>query len=101
MKNYNCYNVLDHRNQYCIIDWSKKVFKSYDSIIAIYDSKKESLEIWIDWDYSKTTLKHFYAFLDDCNYRFNNLNKKAIQSIIDKKEKLINWIKFKYNKNLR
>ena len=99
MKNYNVYQVLDHKNQYCIIDWSKKIFKSYDSLIAIYESEKNKLTLWIDRDYSKTTLKHLYSFLNDCNYRFSNLSKKIIEKAI--KEKNLNWIKLVYNSNLR
>lgn len=71
-------------------------FQSYDSIIARID---ENGALWLgnDWNYSQTTLKHLYLFINDYfsflddftqklfGHDFNiSKNKKAyIQELID------------------
>ena len=94
MKVENFYN----KNQFVIFGGDAMVtFQSYNSIIAKID-KKGTLFLGNDWNYSKTTLKHLYLFLNDYfsfledftqkffGYEFNNSkNKKAyIQNLIDK-----------------
>lgn len=93
MKVQNFYN----KNQFIIFGGDAIVtFQSYNSIIAKID-KKGTLKLGNDWDYSKTTLKHLYLFINDYfsllgdftqklfSYEFNNSkNKKAyIQNLID------------------
>ena len=65
MKNPNIYSVLGHANQFAFDDWWKSVFQSYNSICAVIDWKKQVLTLGKDWDYSKTTRKHLYAFFQD------------------------------------
>ncbi len=103
MKVSNFYN----KNQFVIFgDNSEVVFQSYDSEIAKIGHDGE-LILGIDWDYSNTTLRHLYLFLNDywCNLNSNtrnilkDLNKKAskksyIQKLIDDK-------KIKYDENMR
>lgn len=96
MKVQNFYN----KNQFIISGGDAIVtFQSYDSIIAKID-KKGTLILGDDWNYSKTTLKHLYLFINDYfyilgdftqklfGYEFNNSkNKKAyIQKLIDKEK---------------
>lgn len=42
------------------------IFQSYDSIIAVhtYTSLGQNLLLFPDWEYSKTTMKHFRTFLN-------------------------------------
>lgn len=74
-------NQFYNKNQF-VIDWDwKTIFQSYDSTIAVMDYENKTLTIWIDWDYSKTTSKHFYLFLSD--YCFLHwFNKKAVLNLI-------------------
>ena len=93
MKVENFYN----KNQFIIFGGDAIVtFQSYNSIIAKID-KNGTLKLGNDWDYSKTTLKHLYLFINDYfnllgdftqklfGYEFNSSkNKKAyIQKLID------------------
>lgn len=95
-------NQFYNKNQF-VIDWDwKTIFQSYDSTIAILDYENRTLTIWIDWDYSKTTSKHFYLFLSD--YCFLNwFNKKAVLNLI--KDWVFNYwyseFKVIYDENLR
>lgn len=93
MKVQNFYN----KNQFIISGGDAVVtFQSYNSVIAKID-KKGTLILGNDWNYSKTTLKHLYLFINDYFYalgdcaqklfgdEFNSSkNKKAyIQKLID------------------
>lgn len=93
MKVENFYN----KNQYLIKNGKEIIFQSYNSEIAKID-KEGNLTLGQDWDYSKTTLKHLYLFLEDYFsyfkkeiqekiYNFWNLKtkKQFIQNLIDKK----------------
>ena len=41
-------------------------FQSYQSVIALYNPSTARLLInWSKWDYSKTTLKHLKAFINE------------------------------------
>lgn len=91
-----------NKNQFVIFDNKKTIFQSYDSTIAVIDKTKinNDLTLGKDWNYSSTTLKHLYLFLEEyCYYNVwskveNASNKKAaIQKLIDNKT-------IKYNKNL-
>lgn len=93
-----------NKNQFRIYGDGKNIFQSYNSTIAIIENNQ--LTLGRDWDYSRTTLKHLYYFLNDYMYGLNwelretiqealrsNNTKKAIQKLIDN-----NIIK--YNGNL-
>lgn len=78
-----------NKNQFVIEGQSVTTFQSYDSTIAIIDSK-DHLTLGRDWDYSNTTRKHLYLFLNDYSYNatiqeaLQEANKrKAIQYLID------------------
>lgn len=72
MKTNNLYNVLWHVNQFAFDDWNKSVFKSYNSICAVIDWKAQKITLGKDWNYSKTTKKHLYAFF--CDMWLHSLN---------------------------
>ena len=93
MKVQNFYN----KNQFIIFGGDAIVtFQSYNSIIAKID-KNGTLFLGKNWNYSKTTLKHLYLFINNYfsflgdftqklfGYDFkNSKNKKAyIQNLID------------------
>ena len=79
-----------HLNQFVLHDWKKTYFQSYDSMICKVDDSLHTIEFWRDWDYSKTTSKHLYMFLDEYTDLWI-LNKKQIQKMIDE-WKTANWI---------
>ena len=90
------HNTIEHKNDV--------YFSSYNSIVARIKNccifGKEEIFLGFDWDYSQTTLKNLYDFLEDFstirleNYNNNTLafelsrqkNKKAfLQKLIDNK----------------
>lgn len=87
------------KNQFVIEDDDKITFQSYESTVAIYDRKKHLLTLGKNWDYSTTTRKYLYMFINDytyikdeeencfIDYKLNNTaNKRAyIQKLIDRK----------------
>lgn len=83
LKNVHIYQ-LDHVNQFIIDSDDFRLFQSYKSLVAIYDKKQHLLLLGRDWDYSNTTLKHLYLFINDycClpeidDILYNASNKKA------------------------
>ena len=88
---------LEHANQFIIRHNDGTTFQSYNSIIATID-KCGILYLTDAWDYSRTTLKHLYIFIEKTRkndkfetlFNYNNFgrlaNKKAyIQKLIDNK----------------
>lgn len=65
----------------------KITFQSYDSTIAEINADGK-LNLFFNWDYSKTTLKHLYLFLSD--YK-NELSAEVYKNIFLKG--------FEYSKN--
>lgn len=85
---------LQHCNQYLITNDDFNVFQSYSSIIAIYNKKEKILILGRDWDYSNTTLKHLYLFLDGYAYvsdlyLYGSKNKKKTIKQFIKDNKII------------
>lgn len=81
-----------NKNQFRIYGEGKNIFQSYDSTIAIIE--KGMLILGKYWDYSRTTLKHLYLFLNDYDFEIDNYShiyealhsnnkRKAIQNLID------------------
>lgn len=72
MKVENFYN----KNQFIIFGGDAMVtFQSYNSIIAKID-KNGTLFLGNDWNYSKTTLKHLYLFINDYFSSLGNFTQK-------------------------
>lgn len=98
MKSYSLYSYLiimkttnyslpkvknfQHLNQFTIENWNYVYFQSYQSLIASYDWENH-LILWIDWDYSKTTLKHLYQFISEYVIYWISLSKKTIEKAIE------------------
>lgn len=78
-----------HKNQFVITGEGKTTFQSYDSTIAEINADGK-LKLFNDWNYSQTTLKHLYLFLND--YK-NELSAEIYKSIFVKG--------FEYSKNKR
>lgn len=85
-----------NKNQFLIEDKGEKYLQSYESIVAKINHNGV-LTLGKHWNYSKTTLKHLYLFLNDfVRYNINvllipfineiltsNNKKKTIQKLID------------------
>ena len=79
-----------NKNQFVIKGAKEIIFQSYDSTIAIYNFADKSLTLGRDWDYSNTTRKHLYLFINDyvdinaLMFLDEEKNKRAfIQKLID------------------
>lgn len=73
---------LENKNQFIILgDKGEIEFQSYDSRIARID-KSGTLELSIKWDYSKTTLKHLYIFLEEYLYNLDSFIQDNIKKIL-------------------
>lgn len=73
---------LENKNQFIILgDDGEVVFQSYNSIIARI-KKNGTLEFSSDWDYSRTTLKHLYIFLDRYFYNIDEFMQKELKNIL-------------------
>ena len=90
MKVKNFYN----KNQFLIEEGGKKVFQSYNSTIAIVENDK--ITLGVDWDYSRTTSKHLYLFLEE----YTNINFYGVANKRKYIKKLIEENKIIYDKNL-
>lgn len=75
-----------NKNQFIIREEGKTVFQSYASTIAEID-KNGQLTLGIDWDYSRTTLKHLYLFLNDYIILLNASLKEYIEELQNKTNK--------------
>ncbi len=100
MKVENFYN----KNQFRIYGEGKNIFQSYESTIAIIENG--SLTLGRDWDYSKTTSKHLYLFLNDYLWELSSEIKNAIIEALEKTnkraaiQKLIDEKIINYDENL-
>lgn len=68
MENIMKVEQLESKNQFIMEDDKKLIFQSYASIIAIYDKENDVMTLGKDWDYSTTTSKYLYKFIDTCFY---------------------------------
>lgn len=82
------------KNHFIITDDNKKVLQSYDSIVVEikkFDNTEMSIVLGRDWDYSPTTRRYVYSFLED----YTNINLHDITN----KKKYINDLLKEYNNN--
>ena len=91
---------LENKNQFILEDDKKLIFQSYESTIVVYDKKKKTIIFGEDWDYSNTTRKHLYIFIDEelpdnenthelIKTKYTNNRKKAIQQLINDKKLIV------------
>lgn len=89
-----------NKNQFIMNDDKKIIFQSYDSIIAVIDKKSGKIVFGNDWNYSNTTRKHLYLFLNDYKYeigadlyaaifrggfQYSKNKRQFLQNLIDQK----------------
>ena len=95
IKNICKVEQFHHANQFILRTRTSDqiIFQSYDSIVAVVEDDLNhpyKLTLGRDWDYSQTTLRHLYLFLEDWgNYEvrealYHSNKKRAIQRLIDK-----------------
>lgn len=90
-----------HLNQFIIEKGDEIYFQSYDSLIAKYDWN--TLILGCDYDYSITTLKHLYLFINDHVLYWLKLSKKLLEKAICKwsLENEYRSIKVKYDEFMK
>jgi len=92
------------KNQFRIYGEGKNIFQSYESTIAVIEDN--SLTLGKNWDYSHTTLKHLYLFLNDYIWGLKLEIKEALQEALNTPnkraaiQKLIDKNIIQYNENL-
>lgn len=69
-------------NQFVIYGEGKKIFQSYDSIIAVVDYNNKTIELGEDWNYSRTTGKHRNIFFRDYANIPDLSSKKGIEKAL-------------------
>ena len=73
---------LENKSQFVILGNNGEIeFQSYNSRIAKID-RNGTLELSKKWDYSKTTLKHLYVFLDRYFYNLDNFMQEELKNIL-------------------
>lgn len=87
-----------NKNQFVIKMPGSTVFQSYDSTIAIID--ENGLTLGSDWDYSHTTLKHLYLFIDEYVYFMRKYNIREKNNIREFLQGLIDEGVINYNETL-
>ena len=67
------------KNQFILENDEQLIFQSYNSIIAVYDKENDEMTLGNNWDYSTTTSKYLYKFIDTYFYyrnsKYNDLSK--------------------------
>lgn len=81
MKVRNFYN----KNQFIITNGAEVVFQSYDSTIARI--KNGNLTLFSNWNYSRTTLKYLYLFLNDYKNSLDGFIYSKISQLDNQKNK--------------
>lgn len=69
------------KNQFVLENDEQLIFQSYDSIIAVYNKESHEITLGRDWDYSKTTSRYLYEFLDTYFYYNYRLQDELIDMI--------------------
>ena len=71
-------------NQFVIYQGQNVFFQSYKSVIAKLD-KNNKLTLDVNkWDYSITTLKYLYSFIEE--FKGFRPNKKSLNQLIEEKQ---------------
>lgn len=88
-------------NAYVIdnFETNEVTLQSYNSVVAVYDKDSDILTLGKHWDYSVTTLKHVYQFIEEylLNPPYELINSRTKKRSI---EKLIENGTIFYNENL-
>lgn len=92
MKNIMKVEQFESKNQFILENDKQLIYQSYHSIIAVYDKQKDKLTLGRDWDYSTTTSKYLYKFIDTYFYYMNSKYKELSKELCNTNNK-INTIK--------
>lgn len=87
MKNIMKVEQFESKKQFVLKDDKRLIFQSYNSIIAIYDKEKDRLTLGRDWDYSTTTSKYLYKFIDTYFYYMDSKYKKLSKELCNTNNK--------------
>ncbi len=89
-----------HSNQFVIDNENWLItFQSYDSQICDIDYNNKTIRIYENRDYSKTTLRHFCAFLSE--YAFT-IDRKTLLQIKDRKiDSYYQWFNVIFDENVK
>lgn len=71
-------------NQFIIKTEKATYFQSYNSLIAKIDNTSGTITLSSRWDYSKTTRKYLYQFLD--SYGYEGMYKDKVKKYIKEGE---------------
>lgn len=76
---------LYNKNQFVIHDNNNNLiyFQSYNSLICKLDLNNKKLYVYSDYDYSQTTKKHLYLFLNDYVYSVYKIIENSKNKIKD------------------
>lgn len=70
-------------NQFVINTENATYLQSYNSVVCKIDKPTKKVTLSNHWDYSVTTSKYLYKFLNE-NTSFGKLNKKEVKTLISK-----------------
>jgi len=87
-----------NKNQFHLYGNGKNILQSYDSTVVVIDyTPTFKIILGRDWDYSTTTSKHVYAFLEE----YGNIDFYGIRNKRAYINKLINDGKIQYDETMR
>lgn len=78
---------FESKNQFVLENDKQLIYQSYYSIIAVYDKEKDRLTLGRDWDYSTTTSKYLYKFIDTYFYYMNSKYKELSKELCNTNNK--------------
>ena len=89
-------NICNNHIEICDTDKDTRTFYSYGTEIASYNGITHKLTLTNYFDYSKTTARHLYDWLNGCGYvdglEFASNKKAFLQSKIDNGEILFKYV---------
>ena len=86
-----------NKNQFHLYEEGKHILQSYNSTVVVIDRATGSITLGEDWDYSTTTSKHVYLFLEE----YGNINFYGITNKRNYIRKLIENGTIKFDSELR
>ena len=84
-----------NKNQFHLYGEGKNILQSYNSTVVVVDSN--GITLGEDWDYSTTTNKHVYLFLEE----YGNINFYGVSNKRNYVRKLIENGAIKFDSELR
>ena len=85
-----------NKNQFHLYGGGVDELQSYNSLVVVIDHKNKTITLGYDWDYSTTTSKHVYLFLEE----YSDINFYGIRNKREYVRKLIEQCKILYDENM-